>query len=465
MCLYHRDSSQPVGLPGITALAPENHHPATQSLPAMRHPGTQQLRSTGIARSPKIWQLRPSLHCPIIGTCLTMLELRQLAIRVMPDYHSELTDFEVHVRFVANADSKNAYSIRLQKQLDQKHKRKIREIAGISDPSALVNHWKNALEQGDVPGSFWAVLSHQAADATLRERMRQDVHMLSHQIGAGQHADLAELHQTRFQLQKTEIEFKQYRVTTARQREARERHLADLRNALGEQKISLARLRKKNRELETHITHLQAGSLHQQLREAQQRAEFAERELARILARIEPMAIEKSVPTQAGQPAPHSNPQLAEPGSEPASHDATAAFAHAECEHCANAEQFQSLDLNRRCILCVGGRATSIAHFRHSVTRQNGSFQHHDGGIKQRSGELKSMLGRADAVICAIDCVSHAAYQQSKRLSQRLGKPCILLRSSSASAFNRALITLLQDFSGTSGLSKTEHPPSTLITL
>jgi hypothetical protein len=40
---------------------------------------------------------------------------------------------------------------------------------------------------------MWAVLTHKAASPETRKQVYGDVHMLSHQIGAGQAADLRRL--------------------------------------------------------------------------------------------------------------------------------------------------------------------------------------------------------------------------------------------------------------------------------
>ena len=66
-------------------------------------------------------------------------------------------------------------------------------------------------------------------------------------------------------------------------------------------------------------------------------------------------------------------------------------------------------DLNNRTILYIGGRLQAVAHFKRLVEDCNGSFAHHDGGMEESIGRLKSLFGRADAVIFPVDCVSHAA--------------------------------------------------------
>ena len=80
-------------------------------------------------------------------------------------------------------------------------------------------------------------------------------------------------------------------------------------------------------------------------------------------------------------------------------------------------------DLNNRTIPYIGGRLQAVAHFKRLVEACNGSFSHHDGGMEESMGRLKSLFGRADAVIFPVDCVSHAALAEIKRLCRRWNKP------------------------------------------
>jgi hypothetical protein len=47
--------------------------------------------------------------------------------------------------------------------------------------------------RGEVAGPLWAVCTHRAVSAETRQRAYTDVHMLSHQVGAGQAADARRL--------------------------------------------------------------------------------------------------------------------------------------------------------------------------------------------------------------------------------------------------------------------------------
>ena len=97
------------------------------------------------------------------------------------------------------------------------------------------------------------------------------------------------------------------------------------------------------------------------------------------------------------------------------------------------------LNLDNRTILYIGGRLQGVAHFKRLVEDCNGSFSHHDGGMEESIGRLKSLFGRADAVVFPVDCVSHAALAEIKRLCRRWNKPYLPIRRSGLSALARAL--------------------------
>ena len=52
---------------------------------------------------------------------------------------------------------------------------------------------------------------------------------------------------------------------------------------------------------------------------------------------------------------------------------------------------------------------------------------------------LERLIGRADAVFCPIDCVSHQACLAAKQLCRRLDKTFVPLRTGSGTCFLRAV--------------------------
>jgi hypothetical protein len=99
-------------------------------------------------------------------------------------------------------------------------------------------------------------------------------------------------------------------------------------------------------------------------------------------------------------------------------------------------------------LLYVGGRPAQIGHLRALAGRLGANFLHHDGGVEERGGLLPGLVSRADAVLFPVDCVSHTAMSQVKRLCRQAGKPLLPLRSAGLAPFCAALKNPALDAAG-----------------
>lgn len=91
------------------------------------------------------------------------------------------------------------------------------------------------------------------------------------------------------------------------------------------------------------------------------------------------------------------------------------------------------------CILCVGGRAALYPAYRHLVETSGGCFLIYRGDLQEKISYLPTLLTRADAVICPVDCVNHAIYFAVKRYCMRFGKPCAMLERSGLPTFRKGV--------------------------
>src|ERR1700716_976199 len=66
------------------------------------------------ARRSKIWELSDTLHCSIIGTCLTNAELRHVLVRLNAKGAQAADDHELHVLGVMLASHREAGAKLLQ---------------------------------------------------------------------------------------------------------------------------------------------------------------------------------------------------------------------------------------------------------------------------------------------------------------------------------------------------------------
>ncbi|MGH8762551.1 MAG: DUF2325 domain-containing protein [Nitrosospira sp.] len=99
-------------------------------------------------------------------------------------------------------------------------------------------------------------------------------------------------------------------------------------------------------------------------------------------------------------------------------------------------------NLGGLCILCVGGRAALYPAYRRLVETSGGNFLIYRGDPREKISYLLTLLSRADAVICPIDCVNHGVYFAVKRHCKRFGKPCALLKRSCLPTFRKGVAVL-----------------------
>src|SRR5712675_2515643 len=146
-------------------------------------------------RRTAIWDMHHSMHCSIIGTCLSTTEIRRLLIKLGVHGAESASDHDLHKQGVTLAGQAQGGGKFIQKALDRRHEAAIKQFAKAQDEGALCLLWDDAVRRGDIPGAYWAVLSHPAATDAVMRRVFGDVHMLSHLVGAANRADIRRLRQ------------------------------------------------------------------------------------------------------------------------------------------------------------------------------------------------------------------------------------------------------------------------------
>ena len=143
-------------------------------------------------RRTKIWEFSQNLHCSIIGTCLSTAELRQTLTRLSLA-QADWTDHDLHHKAVSLAARHDQPARLLHKALDRRHKLAISQFAKARTENDVGAQWRDAVKRGDIPGAYWAVLTHPATTQALVKRVFGEVHMLSHLVGAANRADIRRL--------------------------------------------------------------------------------------------------------------------------------------------------------------------------------------------------------------------------------------------------------------------------------
>ncbi|WP_077037075.1 DUF2325 domain-containing protein [Pelomonas sp. KK5] len=377
----------------------QDHHHATE--PA------QQARA-------RLAQLDPHLHCSVIGTCLALPELRKLMSRYI--VVAGLSELDVHHEAVRMAAQNGEAAKQLHKALDQRHAGALRRFAAATNEEELGAAWDESRAQGDIPGAYWAVLTHRQCTPALRQRAFGEVHMLSHLVGAANQADLRRL---------VALERENAELGERLEREQQRRHeLVQQREDLG------AKLREQGVERvaaeAAQAIPLQAPpealvALHTQRREqaeqqaaqARAAAEQARQELEQLRRHAQALA-----------------------------HELAAAERHLRLlldDAAGPLKDHAPAPLAGRRLLYVGGRPSAIPALRDLVQRLGGEFLHHDGGLETRKGLLAALVQKADQVLFPVDCIDHDSALNLKRLAERQGIPTLPLRSAGVASLAAAL--------------------------
>ncbi len=394
----------------------------------------KQQKTARLPRRARLWELRDKYHCPVVGTCLPMDELGRFARRHA--FHSDLRDeFALHVEAVGWAGSRNPVAEDLHRHLERKYAGHIARFERLKDDLEVRALWQEHFAHGEVAGPMWAALTHKAASEETRHAVYADVHMLSHQVGAGLAADARRLAFMERQCNELAVGQERERKARLAAEEALRRcdeslaaeraahaaageESAVLRERLDayESGTAMVDMGRRLLQLSTSNAQLAAAAergraLEAALRDAQNRAAALTRE--RDLLAAERDALERLLLDD----------------------EANEAACDGLCDDCENRAA-------GRCVLCVGGRTALLSQYRALAERLGIRLIHHDGGQEESLSRLPDLINGADAVLCPTDCVSHAAYYKLKQHCKRTGKPCLLFKGAGVSGFAVALARL-----------------------
>jgi len=396
------------------------------------------------SRGRKLWDLEEKHHCPVIGTCLNLDELRKLA-RKGGFSGKSFEDYWLHVEAVSLSLTRNDVSEAMHKLMDRKFALHRVRFGRLGSDEEVRAAWRAHFEQGDVAGAMWAAITHRHASMATRQVIYEDVHMLSHQVGAGQAADLRRLEW--LERQRAELLAENARLREQREKQAAEsRALVEERDALREQNALLQPLLLRVRELESGQAMVAMGQRLLLAEAHAGRARELETRARGLEERVGQLRADKARLTREWEEATAERDALERLWLA----DKPAAACDGECVSCEER-------LDGRCVLCVGGRTPLLPQYRQLAQRLGIRLLHHDGGREEALSRLPDLLNAADAVICPTDCVGHLAYYQLKKHCKQTGKPCVLSKSSGVAGFAAALTRLAAgraDIAGAQGVAQ-----------
>ena len=380
--------------------------------------GRPQAPNVVKAQRRKTWEISPTFHCSIIGTCLTAAELRQLIVKLGDADAKTASDHALHGRGVRAAGQRDIAGKLLNKALDRRHETVLKRFARLTTAAELRAMWNACLDEGEISGAYWAVISHPATDHALLQDVFGEVHMLSHLVGSSSRLDLA-----RLRALQNEVAVKDEKI--ARQEE-RLRSSAEERSMLQRRIDALEDIVVRVNAVKASQAPEAAGAVEaavlEKLEAARERTEALERRLAEAEAQLRAAAKREAAAAEDNAALLHENHGLEQAFSGVTEHGAT-----------------QSMSLAGTVVLYVGGRKSLFDRLRSFAARAGVDLLFHDGGMEEATSLLPGLVAQSAVTVFPVDCVSHSAAGIVKRHCRDAGKPFLPLRSASLASFIAAL--------------------------
>lgn len=400
---------------------------------------SQRLLKHGSKRK-RIWELSRDALCPVIGVCIPLSVLRKLVAKAT-NGEAIADDYEIHVGAISECTQRNRLSELIQADLDQRYAASIALFRSAKSSHAVTTLWLKCISSGDVAGAFWAGLTHSQCDSLLQEAMLRDMHMLQHQAGACVRADLHRYNQVMEENAILSRELGKIQERSTRMMQEKSQEIDKLNEQLIQQ-------RAENINKESVIAFLREDM--QKLKAASHHVETRQRLQDKVAdMRAHQQSLEEKIHSLRAQLAQAQRAQV----HEELAHK-NAGFQVAEQELSTAKLSIQNktipsfpitLYLDKKNVLCVGGRSRSVPTYRNLIEKVGGRFAHHDGGIEDNQSLLEASLIAADLVICQTACISHNAYWRVKEFCKRTGKRCVFVENPSASSLARSLEGVSQE--------------------
>ena len=394
-----------------------------------------------------IWELSTQHHCSIVGTCLTIGEARAIGKKVgVRSPNPDDLDSTIHSILVRESATKNTVSVLLNKSLNKKYESSIRIFQRCKSAEEIRDLWRGSFDVGNIPGPYWAALSHPDINYEITIKIYSDVHMLSHLVGSSNRADIARLSELEFELadaleKNKSLIFKNHEK------------LKKLRIEIDINQNRIRQLEKENSNLKMRLfiespsqpaeeineefsqgVLLSGDNYNTLLSEHEQNRSKVVSHNLRLVDDVEKLNAEKK--------QLQSKLEIAQDELEGLQAELSSVNSFIQGSIANSASNVPKCNLFGKCILYIGGRESNICRMCDLVGKMNGRLIHHDGGREDSLAKLQGAISSADAVIFPVDCVSHSSALEAKKMCKKMLKPFMPIRSSSLSS----LVTGLAEF-------------------
>lgn len=370
----------------------------------------------------KLWELDHNYHCAVIGTCLTLEEVKKL----LRSFHFTVNDsssYDIHTAIVTIISFNDFRSKKVQSYLNKKFKAAIHKTKKMN-AAELKSEWKRVVNSGELIATFWAVIAHPQTSEQMKRDFYGDIHMQSHMSGATNRVDLRRLNLLENEQKKIDIE--------TQTQQAKYQKLQTENTRL---QLTLQQQSEKTADLTNRVAALTNANEQLTILKSVDEIDQLNSQQAKLMHKINFQAneIERYEKKQVQM-----NKVMADLNHQISTYKITITEYKSETEYLQyllsqNKTEdkclFKKQGLCGQCVLYVGGKTSLIPYYRELVEAKSGVFLHHDGGIEKNTQDLTYSLSRADLVIFPSNCISHDAYWKIKRTCKKQQKIFEYLKS------------------------------------
>ncbi len=401
-----------------------------------------------------IWEIPYTQHCSIVGTCLSLGEARLIGKKInVTCPNKEDLDATIHSVLVQECAAKNRASRLINKMLNKKFENSIKIFRPCKDSDELLALWRDAFSVGNIPGPYWAALSHPRLSKEVGVKVYSDVHMLSHLVGSSNQANIVRITELEIELANAHDKIKKLIVSN----NAKVMNKTDIINAQEEKIIALNQI---NKDLESRLTRLSESievdrdsafsngvMLSGDLLSNESPADVvqlkrANKIVSKMTGKVEKITIENS---RLRAEVVEKDSQIDLLNTEMSSIELM--LDNIQARGLAGSK---SCDLAGKCVLYIGGRRGAMCRMCDIVKKMNGNLVYHDGGKEDSLASLSSAVSGADAVLFPTNCVSHSSALEAKKLCKRMAKPYLPIRSAGLGSLINGLVEINDQLDKTS---------------
>ncbi|MCG8568040.1 MAG: DUF2325 domain-containing protein [Desulfobacterales bacterium] len=391
-----------------------------------------------------IWDVEQHFKCPVIGAVLSETKHRNILKKCGYDVR-KMKPYEYHRCIMEKLDGPNNVSIKVNNYLLNQARKYMAAIDGLEE-SKVRAMWAAHLKEGNVGPLLFAIVACRDTGPEMLCDVSGEVHMLAH-------ANMTGILDVRKELQ----QLKETRTREDKKSKEKTQTIKSLVKTRKSQDDAVSRLEARNRALELEVQELRAqlpdgenGAPMEDLKEKVatlqallQDAEGENRRQAREQKALEielfslrnkNRLLDKELNefvdnfSRAAQTMDYFPAKAALQSS-----DQCRECGCKECEGCPGPQ------LCAKRIFMIGGITKMKAHYKEIVENAGGSFEYHDGYMKNTNANLEAKVRRSDLVICPVNCNSHTACLKVKKLCNQYDTELKMLHNSSLAALTRAV--------------------------